>query len=89
MRFVSFAIGAFVGWFATSALILATEVVRAYRNNTDTDPWNEYASEEKPESVATSNEWQRITEIDELKKNRAMKLEQMSQDEPEHSCEDC
>ena len=59
MKFVSFAIGFTTGVFAISALILASEVFRAYRQNIESDPWQEYSSDEdlvRAKPTATNEE---------------------------------
>jgi hypothetical protein len=46
MKVVSFLFGAFAGVWATVGFLLAAEVVRAYRENTEVDSWQEYHSED-------------------------------------------
>lgn len=89
MKTVSFLLGAIAGAFATASLLLAAEVVRAYRDNTDLDPWQEYASEEKPTInvevfghhqlvtplMREPFDWERWKTADELNQERRAKQE--------------
>jgi hypothetical protein len=72
MKVAIFLFGAVVGVFSTASLLLAAEVVRAYRDNTDLDPWQEYASEEAP---AKPFDWERWKTIDEINQERQAKNE--------------
>lgn len=56
----------------------SAEVVRAYRENTEVDPWNEYASEEAP---AKPFDWERWKSIDELNAERKAKNEFYNREE--------
>ena len=85
MKVAIFLLGAVVGVFSTASLLLAAEVVRAYRENTEVDPWQEYASEEAP---AKPFDWERWKPIDEINQERQAKNEFYNREEVEHSPED-
>lgn len=85
MKVVSFLLGAFAGVWATVGFFMSVEVVRAYRENTDSDPWNEYASEEAP---AKPFDWERWKTTDEINAERNAKQEFYNREEVEHSSED-
>ena len=78
MKVVSFLLGAFVGVWATVGFFLSVEVVRAYRENTDSDPWNEYASEEAPTKPF---DWERWKTTDEINAERKAKNEFYNREE--------
>jgi hypothetical protein len=79
MNVVSFLLGAFAGVWATVGFFMSVEVVRAYRENTDNDPWNEYASEEKP--AIEPFDWERWKTTDELNQERQAKNEFYNREE--------
>jgi len=85
MKVAIFLFGAVVGVFSTASLLLAAEVVRAYRDNTEVDPWQEYASEEAP---VKPFDWERWKTIDEINQERQAKNEFYNREEVEHSSED-
>jgi hypothetical protein len=85
MKVAIFLFGAVVGVFSTASLLLAAEVVRAYRDNTDLDPWQEYAAEEKP---AKPFDWERWKTIDEINQERQAKQEFYNREDDETSPED-
>ena len=78
MKVVSFLLGAFAGIWATVGFFMSVEVVRAYRENTDSDPWNEYASEEAP---AKPFDWERWKTADEINQERNAKNEFYNREE--------
>ena len=78
MKVVSFLLGAFAGVWATVGFFMSVEVVRAYRENTDNDPWNEYASEEAP---AKPFDWERWKTADEINAERKAKNEFYNREE--------
>ena len=86
MKVVSFLLGAFAGVWATVGFFMSVEVVRAYRENTDNDPWNEYASEEKP--AIEPFDWERWKTADELNQERQAKQEFYTREDDETSPED-
>ena len=102
MKVAIFLFGAVVGVFSTASLLLAAEVVRAYRDNTEVDPWQEYASEEKPTInvelyghhqlvtplMREPFDWERWKTIDEINQERQAKNEFYNREEVEHSLED-
>ena len=57
MKLVNFIIGMAVGVFGTAGLILASEVFRDYRKNLDSDPWQEYHSEDDTERTKIEVQW--------------------------------
>ena len=63
MKIVSFLLGAFAGVWATVGFFMSVEVVRAYRENTESDPWQEYASEEKPTEEFDWVRWNAAAEL--------------------------
>ena len=75
-----FAFGALSGAALVTTILLATEIVRAYRENTDNDPWNEYASEEAP---AKPFDWERWKTTDELNQERQAKNEFYNREDDE------
>jgi hypothetical protein len=81
MKVAIFLFGAVVGVFSTASLLLAVEVVRAYRENTDSDPWNEYASEEKPQTKPF--DWERWKSADEINQERRAKQEFYNREDDE------
>jgi hypothetical protein len=78
MKVAIFLLGAVAGAFGVASLFLAAEVVRAYRDNTDQDPWQEYASEEAP---AKPFDWERWKTTDELNAERQAKNEFYNREE--------
>ena len=78
MKTVSFLLGAITGFWITAGLFLSAEVVRAYRENTEVDPWNEYASEEAP---AKPFDWERWKTADEINAERKAKNEFYNREE--------
>ena len=78
MKLLTFLLGAIAGTFATASLLLAAEVVRAYRDNTASDPWQEYASEEAP---AKPFDWERWKTADEIRAERKAKNEFYNREE--------
>jgi len=86
MKVVSFLLGAFTGVWATVGFFMSVEVVRAYRENTDNDPWNEYASEEKP--AIEPFDWERWKSADEINQERKAKNEFYSREEVESDTHD-
>jgi hypothetical protein len=80
MKVVSFLLGAFAGVWATVGFFMSVEVVRAYRENTEVDPWNEYASEEAP---AKPFDWERWKTADELNEERKAKNEFYNREDDE------
>lgn len=80
MRVVSFLLGLFAGVWATVGFFMSVEVVRAYRENTEQDPWNEYASEEAP---AKPFDWERWKTTDEINQERNAKREFYNREEAE------
>jgi len=85
MKVVSFLLGAFAGVWATVGFFMSVEVVRAYRENTDSDPWQEYASEEAP---AKPFDWERWKTIDEINQERQAKNEFYHREEVETDTHD-
>jgi len=73
-----FVFGAISGAALLLTILLAVEVVRAYRDNTEVDPWQEYASEEAPEKPF---DWERWKTIDELNAERKAKNEFYNREE--------
>lgn len=80
MKVVSFLLGAFAGVWATVGFFMSAEVVRAYRDNTEVDPWQEYASEEAP---AKPFDWERWKPIDEINAERNAKNEFYNREDDE------
>lgn len=80
MKVAIFLLGAVAGAFGVASLIAAAEVVRAYRDNTDLDPWNEYAAEEAP---AKPFDWERWKTTDELNQERQAKNEFYNREDDE------
>ena len=66
-----FLFGALSGAAFVSAILLAVEIVRVYRE-TDVDPWNEFATEETP---AKPFDWERWKTFDEINQERKAKNE--------------
>jgi len=85
MKVVSFLLGALAGIWATVGFFLSVEVVRAYRENIDQDPWNEYAAEEAPPKPF---DWERWKTADELNQERQAKNEFYNREDDETSSED-
>jgi len=85
MKVAIFLLGAVAGAFGLALLYLAAEVVHVYRNNTEVDPWNEYASEEAP---AKPFDWEHWKTIDEINQERKAKNEFYNREEVEHHAED-
>jgi len=85
MKVVSFLLGALLGIWATVGFFLSVEVVRAYRENIDQDPWNEYAAEEAPPKPF---DWERWKTADELNQERQAKQEFYNREDDETSPED-
>ena len=80
MKLVSFLLGAFTGVWATVGFFMSVEVVRAYRENTDSDPWQEYASEE---ALAKPFDWERWKTADEINQERKAKQEFYNREDDE------
>ena len=72
MKLVSFLLGAIAGVWITAGLYVSAEVIRAYRDNIDVDPWQEFASEETP---AKPFDWERWKTFDEINQERKAKNE--------------
>jgi len=72
MKLVSFLLGAIAGVWITAGLYVSAEVIRAYRDNIDQDPWQEFASEETP---AKPFDWERWKTFDEINQERKAKNE--------------
>jgi hypothetical protein len=85
MKLVSFLLGALAGAWITAGLYVSAEVVRAYRDNIDLDPWQEYASEEAP---AKPFDWERWKTADELNQERKAKNEFYNREEVETDTRD-
>lgn len=85
MKVLSFILGALAGIWATVGFFLSVEVVRAYRENIDQDPWNEYAAEEAPPKPF---DWERWKTADELNAERQAKQEFYNREDDETSPED-
>jgi len=85
MKVLSFILGALAGIWATVGFFLSVEVVRAYRENIDQDPWNEYAAEEAPPKPF---DWERWKTADELNAERQAKQEFYTREDDETSPED-
>ena len=87
MKLVNFIIGMAVGVFGTAGLILASEVFRDYRKNLDSDPWQEYHSEDDTErqtfKVMTPDEFRADKERDERIIEHMARMEYKSADEPD------
>jgi hypothetical protein len=101
MKVVSFLLGALAGIWATVGFFMSVEVVRAYRENIDQDPWQEYAAEEKPtinvhlegypDLVSPTSkpfDWERWKTADELNQERLAKQEFYTREDDETSPED-
>ena len=80
MKVAIFLLGAVAGAFGVASLIAAAEVVRAYRDNIDQDPWQEYAAEEAP---AKPFDWERWKTTDELNQERQAKNEFYNREDDE------
>lgn len=96
MKALFFVTGFIAGIFATAATFLAAEVVRVYRTSIDSDPWNEFSSEDQEITVEvyshkpittdeikpflTNDQW---TTIDELNQERLAKQEFYTREEVE------
>lgn len=76
-----FLFGALSGAALVTTILLAAEIVRAYRDNTDLDPWNEYASEEKPQTKPF--DWERWKTVDEINQERNAKNEFYNREDDE------
>jgi len=85
MKVLSFILGALAGIWATVGFFLSMEVVRAYRENIDQDPWQEYAAEEAPPKPF---DWERWKTADELNAERRAKQEFYTREDDETSPED-
>ena len=85
MKVVSFLLGALTGIWATVGFFMSVEVVRAYRENIDQDPWQEYAAEEAPQKPF---DWERWKTADELNQERLAKQEFYTREDDETSPED-
>jgi hypothetical protein len=85
MKVLSFILGALAGIWATVGFFLSVEVVRAYRENIDQDPWQEYAAEEAPPKPF---DWERWKTADELNQERQAKQEFYTREDDETSPED-
>ena len=101
MKVLSFILGALAGIWATVGFFLSVEVVRAYRENIDQDPWNECAAEEAPtinvqvyghHQLVTPDmkpfDWERWKTADELNAERQAKQEFYNREDDETSPED-
>lgn len=73
-----FVFGAISGAALLATILLAAEIVRAYRENTEVDPWNEYASEEAP---VKPFDWERWKTTDEINQERKAKNEFYNREE--------
>jgi len=85
MKVLSFILGALAGIWATVGFFMSVEVVRAYRENIDQDPWQEYAAEEAPPKPF---DWERWKTADELNAERQAKQEFYTREDDETSPED-
>ena len=85
MKVVSFLLGALAGIWATVGFFMSVEVVRAYRENIDQDPWQEYAAEDAPPKPF---DWERWKTADELNAERQAKQEFYNREDDETSPED-
>ena len=85
MKLVSFLLGAIAGAWITAGLYVSAEVIRAYRDNIDLDPWQEYAAEEAP---AKPFDWERWKTADEINQERKAKNEFYSREEVETDTHD-
>ena len=81
MKLLAFLAGLIIGAFGVSSALFAAEVFRAYRDNTDLDPWQEYASEEKPQTQPF--DWERWKTIDEINQERNAKNEFYNREDDE------
>jgi len=85
MKVVSFLLGAITGVWITAGLVISAQVVRAYRDSIDQDPWQEYAAEEAP---AKPFDWERWKSADEINQERKAKNEFYSREEVESDTHD-
>lgn len=86
MKLTTFLLGAIAGTFVTASLLLAAEVFRAYRENTEQDPWNEHSSEEAPHKQPF--DWELWKTADELNAERRAKQEFYTRDQPDTEDDD-
>jgi hypothetical protein len=71
MKIATFLFGALSGAAFVSAILLAVEIVRVYRE-IDVDPWQEFSAEETP---AKPFDWERWKTFDEINQERKAKNE--------------
>lgn len=78
MKFIWLTVGAIVGSFLTTGAIMATEIWREYRKANESDPWQEYSSEDKAERKSLGEVEPRT--VFDLNQERMFKIEMYERD---------